>query len=262
MTQPQFVSNDVAFLGGRAPDHSAARVTVIITLYNYASVIDQALQSIADQTMQYLDLVIVEDRSRDESMDTALAWLRKNHLRFERCQLVQNSWNYGLATSRNTALAKVQTDYVMVLDADNALYPTAVERLLSALDRTGTAAAYSQLELFGEHSGVGDAGPWDPERLARGNYIDAMALFHMSAIRRCGGYELFEVPGWEDYDLWCKLHEQGLTATFVPQILCRYRVHAASMLRAETNADIPAVAFEMLRRHPWLKLPVYEGGAS
>lgn len=262
MTSQALGANSLAFQGGRSPEASQARVTVIITLYNYASVIAEALDSVARQTHGALDLIVVEDRSPDASLDVALAWMREHHLRFDRCLLVQNDWNYGLATSRNAALARVETDYVMVLDADNALYPRAVERLLAALETSGVAAAYSQLELFGDFSGVGDAGPWDPDRLARGNYIDAMALFRTAAVRACGGYELFEIPGWEDYDLWCKVHEQGMIAAFVPQILCRYRVHGASMLRAETNADIAAVTFEIFRRHPWLKLPLQEGGAS
>lgn len=240
----------------------SAEVTVIVTLYNYASVVREALDSVAAQTLKTLDLVVVEDRSTDESFDSVLAWMKENHLRFESCRLVRNDWNYGLATSRNIALAQVRTDYVMVLDADNALLPTAVERLLRAVRASGDTAAYSQLELFGEVSAVGDAGPWDPERLSRGNYIDAMALFQTLAIRQCGGYDLFEVSGWEDYDLWCKFHERGFVATFVPQILCRYRVHGSSMLRAETNAEIATVTSEMFRRHPWLKLPLQVGGAS
>ncbi|MFC5372993.1 glycosyltransferase family A protein [Brevundimonas faecalis] len=261
MTQFPLSAHNVAFQGGRSLA-LPAEVTVIVTLYNYTSVIQEALDSVAEQTMSSIDLVVVEDRSSDSSFDTALAWMKKNHLRFESCKLIQNDWNYGLATSRNIALGHVLSEYVMVLDADNTLLPTAVERLLRAVEVSGDAAAYSQLELFGEVSAVGDAGAWDPERLGRGNYIDAMALFRTLAIRQCGGYDLFEVAGWEDYDLWCKFHEQGLVATFVPQILCRYRVHGSSMLRAETNAEIATVTSEMVRRHPWLKLPVQVGGAS
>ena len=41
-----------------------------------------------------------------------------------------------------------------------------------------------------------------------------MALIRKSAWERVGGYALFEVEGWEDYDLWCKFIEEGFEAVF------------------------------------------------
>jgi hypothetical protein len=70
---------------------------------------------------------------------------------------------------------------VFVLDADNEIYPRAVERLLSACLNAKADAAYSQLEFFGDRSDIGHAYCWDPERLAHGNYIDAMALIRNGA---------------------------------------------------------------------------------
>jgi hypothetical protein len=60
--------------------------------------------------------------------------------------------------------------------------------------------------------------------------------------------------GWEDYDLWCKFVEAGIEGVFVPEILCRYRVHGSSMVRTETINRIDAVRQRMAMRHPWLSL--------
>jgi GT2 family glycosyltransferase len=71
---------------------------------------------------------------------------------------------------------------------------------------------------------------WDPKRLRKGNYIDAMSLIRTDALRRLGGYtnerRLF---GWEDFDLWCRIAEDGGEGLLVPQILARYRASASSM---------------------------------
>jgi hypothetical protein len=148
----------------------------------------------------------------------------------------------------------VRSDYFFVLDADNAVYPAALTKLHEACVKSGAAAAYCQLELFDEEEGLGQADFWEQKAFEYNNYIDAMAMVRTSACLAVGGYGYFEVPGYEDYDLWCKFVEQGYNAVFVPQILCRYRVHERSMLRRETAAGIGHLSAEMLFRHPWLKL--------
>jgi hypothetical protein len=45
-----------------------------------------------------------------------------------------------------------------------------------------------------------------------------------------------------------------LVATFVPEILCRYRVHGASMLDTEHHDHSATLAVQMMLRHPWLRL--------
>ena len=119
-----------------------------------------------------------------------------------------------------------------MLDADNRLRPPALTRLLEALESSGAAFAYSQLRLFGDASGVGVADVWDPARLRKGNYIDAMALVRRQALLDVGGYAvLADDHGWEDYDLWCRFAAAGIKGVFLPEALCDYRVHGNSMLR-------------------------------
>jgi glycosyltransferase involved in cell wall biosynthesis len=227
-------------------------VSVIVTLYNYAAYIEGALNSVFRQTHSNLELIVVNDYSRDHSESVARAWMEGHADRFTRVKLLSNVDNYGLSVSRNVAFENAAKDFVFVLDADNEIYPRAIERLLSACISANAGAAYSQLEYFDEQSDIGIAYCWDPERLAHGNYIDAMALVRKSTWAAVGGYDVQDF-GWEDYDLWCKFVEQGFAAVFVPQILCRYRVHGASMKRAETNPNSSGLIGQMVLKHPWLK---------
>ena len=152
-----------------------------------------------------------------------------------------------------TIAENVRGEAVFVVDADNVLMPRAVARLEAALAASGAAGAYSQLVFFGAGEGIGAADVWDPQRFRRDNYVDAMALVRRSAWRAVGGYARLEY-GWEDYDLWCKFVEAGLAGVFVPELLCRYRVHAASMLRTDTAVQRRALVEAMMARHPWLDL--------
>ena len=141
----------------------------------------------------------------------------------------------------------------MVLDADNALRPPAVARLLEALEDAGAACAYSQLLHHGAGVGVGVGDVWRRESFVHDNYIDAMALVRRDAWAQVGGYAPVDY-GWEDYDFWCKFVEAALEGLFVPELLCRYRVHATSMLRTDTAAQRARLVETMMARHPWLDL--------
>jgi hypothetical protein len=133
------------------------------------------------------------------------------------------------------------------------MYSRAIARLFDTLSRTGAQAAYSQLEFFGDEARLGVADLWDRERFKRGNFVDAMALVSKSAWKEVGGYTHMDL-GWEDYEFWCKFIEHGFEGVFVPEILCRYRVHGKSMLRTDTIPKAKRSMELMSILHPWLEL--------
>lgn len=245
---------DTVFTGGHRGIASELGVTVIVPLYNYEKYVINTLNTVVKQYHRDLSIIVVNDGSTDNGEGKVKAWMKENHRRFRVCKLLRNQSNYGLATSRNIAFSEADSEYIFVLDADNEIYPSAIEKLVRVCDRTGAGAAYSQLEIFDEEKDVGYAYAWSKEAFKEGNYVDAMALLRRSAWSKLGGYDLFEIAGWEDFDMWCKFHDAGIEAVFVPQILCRYRVHGTSMLRSETNQDAALVTAEIVARHPWLTL--------
>lgn len=233
---------------------SAPMVSVIVTLYNYGHFLDDCLDSIRAQTQTDMELIVVDDHSSDDSLGVAARWLSRNEGGFAGHRLVRHTKNMGLPYARNTAFAHASAPYVFVVDADNSLYPKAIERCLEAIKSSGAGAVYTQLEFFDERNGVGFADYWSAERLKRGNYIDAMALVDKKAWEQVGGYTQLSANGWEDYDFWCKFVEHDLHAVFIPEMLCRYRWHGQSMSTNETRPKAPTLICEMSMRHPWLEL--------
>jgi glycosyltransferase involved in cell wall biosynthesis len=235
-----------------------AEVTVCITLYNYESHIVEALESVHEQTLERLGLVVLDDASTDRSAKSVERWLQAFGGRFSGACLTRHARNAGLARARNGAIDTAESDYVMVLDADNHLHRRCVERLLRSLEDSAHGFAYSVVERFGELQGLMGTSSWCSELLAKGNYIDAMALLRKQTWRLVGGYNRMVVGGWEDYDFWCKCVEQGIRGLFVPELLARYRQHRTSMLATETERgqNSRRVRTEMMERHPWLDLGV------
>jgi hypothetical protein len=238
-------------LRSTAYDAASPRLSVLTTVYNYSEHVGRALDSIASSQFRDLEIVVVDDASTDDSLDSVRDWMERN----ERVatMLVRHATNRGLPSARNTALGFARGELVFILDADNVVYPHGLGRLVTALDSDrGAAFAYGVHQRF-THAGPQDllnVWPWEPERLRAGNYIDAMAALRTDVLRRAGGYTLDKrLHGWEDYDLWCRLAEQGERGAFVPEVVGRYRSALHSMLSLTDLSS--TVAFSVLaERYP------------
>lgn len=229
-------------------------VSVAISLYNYAHYIEECLASVAAQDFADIELIVVDDCSgRDESLAVAEAWMGRHRDRFPAGRLIRHEANRGLAEARNTAFEVAGCDRVFVMDADNVIHPSCLRKLDRAMTAAGADAAYSQLVMFGEEMGVGFADYWSKALLAKGPYIDAMALVRKEAWKSVGGYTHLE-GGWEDYDFWCKLAERDALCCYVPELLGRYRVHSSSMLRTDSAKSYDRLYNVISLRHPWTRL--------
>jgi hypothetical protein len=229
------------------------RVSVLVSLYNFGNSIGVALDSVAASRYRDVEIVIVDDGSKDESADRVREWIAEHES--VSAVLVRHPVNRGLPYARNAAIEFARGELCFILDADNEVYPNCLSLLAEALDRDpGAAFAYGMLAKFGPDGPLGLTSnfPWEPERFRAGNYIDAMALFRTRVLREVGGYVTDRrLYGWEDYDLWCSLAEAGFRGVLVPQIVARYQVARHSMLSV-TNLST-TLAFSLLaQRHPTL----------
>jgi glycosyltransferase involved in cell wall biosynthesis len=249
------VTTQVLHRSPRGTDEAPSAVTVCVSLYEYKHYIVECLDSVWAQTETPLSLVVVDDASSDGGGDEVKRWMEAKGSRFEEVTLLRHERNIGLAATRNTAIEHTTSEYIFVLDADNAIYPRCLESLRDALDGNSLAFAYSIIEQFGEVRSIIGCDGWSPVKLVHGNYVDAMALIRRDTWKRVGGYRKMRVPGWEDYDLWCRCVEANLAGVLVPEILCRYRVHGRSMLRRSTDSLVHhlQVCDELRDAHPWIE---------
>ena len=246
---------------------AAPLAAVLVSLHNYADRITAALNSVATQRQQQLELIVVDDASTDTGAAVVQAWMQaQEHATdsaFARLLLLRHGRNAGLATARNTAFAAAQAPWCFVLDADNALYPEAVSACLAltAHATTQLAVVHPLLAVEAEPGRPDDqrtlvsTAAWQRQRLLGGNVVDAMALVRRAAWQAVGGYTHIE-GGWEDFDFWCKLIAAGYHGVQCPRLLAVYRSHATSMSHTATNRRWRALSRTLQQRHPWLELPL------
>ena len=225
---------------------------MVVPLYNYEDYVLEALDSVYEQSLSVLDLIVVDDCSTDRSLEVATAWAERKAARFNRIVVLKHRSNYGLAKCRNSGFDAAETLYVLPLDADNKLLPRCCERLLNTMRSSRVAFVYGTIQRFGDETSLVSELPYEAERLVGSNYIDAMALVSKEAWATVGGYHRIQIVGVEDYNLWCRIAEHGLSGEWWG---CRRSVRVqSSMLRTQTNIDSDhrRLLDIMASRHPWL----------
>ena len=206
-------------------------VSVVVTLFGYAHLVTETLDSLAASTDVAFDIVVVDDHSLDAGRTVVKEWMAQHP--DVPMLLLGSDINRGLPASRNLGFGEARAELVMVMDADNLVYPTALRRLADALHADPDATfAYSILEQFGTTPGLHSAMGWHVPWLCEGNYIDAQAMIRRSAWDRLGGYRTGDhlLFGWEDWELWLRIAADGGHGVHVGQMLGRYRTQAESML--------------------------------
>jgi CDP-glycerol glycerophosphotransferase (TagB/SpsB family)/glycosyltransferase involved in cell wall biosynthesis len=111
----------------------APRVSVVVPVYNVAAYLEACLESLAQQTMTDLEIIMVDDGSTDESPVIAERFVARD----ERFRLVRQT-NAGLGAARNRGIDQSTGEFLAFVDSDDVLPRRAYEALLGALDRTSS----------------------------------------------------------------------------------------------------------------------------
>ncbi|MDS0477599.1 glycosyltransferase [Natrinema sp. 1APR25-10V2] len=104
------------------------QVSVIIPTYNRAETLPRAIDSALAQTLDDLEVVVVDDGSTDDT-DSVLAGYEDPRVR-----PVTHATNRGANVARNTGIERARGEYVAFLDSDDSWHPEKLERQLSVLE--------------------------------------------------------------------------------------------------------------------------------
>ena len=100
------------------------RFSIIISAYNIEAYIERAIKSVLEQTFKNFELIIVNDCSKDQTLEKIKKFTD------ERITVINNERNVGLGAVRNIGIAKARGEYIVHLDGDDALYEnTTLEKI-------------------------------------------------------------------------------------------------------------------------------------
>lgn len=207
------------------------KVSVLLPVYNGASTLAQAIESILCQSLSEFELLIIDDCSKDNSADLIRQYAKKD----SRIKVVFHDVNIGLAKTLNEGLRLAKSDFVARMDQDdeslqNRLavqlkyihnYPETVV-VGSFVYHMGAKKEFDRLvELPIESTQI-------KETLKQYN-----CMYHPSVIMRrnqvleLGGYKA-DFKNAEDYDLWLRVSKRYSLAN-IPEPLLRYRFSVTGM---------------------------------
>ncbi len=141
-------------------------VSIIISNYNYGRFLEQAIESALDQTYPQTEVIVVDDGSTDNSREVLARYAGR-----VRVVLKENA---GQASAFNEGFRASRGDAVVLLDADDLLLPTALEKAVGLFSRGDTAKVHWPLRVVDERGkGTGEICPdWGP--VAEGDLRDAV----------------------------------------------------------------------------------------
>lgn len=195
-------------------------VSVVIPVYNKADTVARTIDSVLNQTVTNLEVIIINDGSQDDSEDVIVEAIHHD----ERCRYIYQD-NQGVAHTRNSGVFNYSRgQYILCLDSDDAIEPMYLEALLEPMENDRMISiAYTGLKWI-KPDGSSGVSPWPDEfdavaQMKGRNQIPTAALVRREVWDRLGGQRQRYAPlgaGAEDGDFWLRATSYGFLAQFVP----------------------------------------------
>ena len=204
-------------------------VSVLMTVYNREKYLKNAIESVLASTYTNFELIIVDDCSKDNSVEIARSYGQVD----SRIKVFINEKNLGDYPNRNKAATYANGKYLKYVDADDYIYPTGLDNLVKMMEKF-PQAGYGLCSL--KQDGT-QPFPFSltPSEAYRYNYLGP-GIFHKAPLSSMINRKAFEdVGGFPnkrmvgDFEMWHKL-SQNYVVVLMPNGIVWYRVHNLSLI--------------------------------
>ena len=183
-------------------------LSVVVPVYNVEEFLEPCLDSLAAQTFDDLEVVMVNDGSTDSSPEIAEAYAKRD----PRFKLVHRA-NGGLSAARNTGIGHATGDYLAFVDSDDVVLPDAYEKMVGSLEKTGSDFATGNVLRLTE-------GETQPARFLRKTFRETRLKTHITKFR----------PLLADRTAWNKVFRRSF-----------WDAHGLTFPEGRINEDIPVI---------------------
>lgn len=216
------------------------QVSVVIPAHNAQKHLQEAVDSVLNQTHRDFELILIDDGSTDAT----LTIMREYEERDQRVRVISHP-NWGIPRSLNHAIEQARNEWIARMDADDIMHPERLERQVAFvqenpdLDVTGTLVTY--IDQRGREIGrchpVGTTRDSIKETRQEGlisGIYHPTVLMRRSTVQSVGGYRP-ELWTAEDIDLWARIDDAGAKVLVQAEYLLQYRVHGGSSAFGKTR---------------------------
>ena len=240
-------------LTASADSGDTVQVSVIIPAFNAANTIIRAIDSVRQQNIGPIEIIVIDDGSADRTFDV----VRDNIADGENIKILKMQQNIGVSAARNTGIRIAQGKYLAFLDADDIWLPAKLQKQIARMEEDPTITLVSCNSRLISESGVllkeghrnrppvEGTDAW--KTLLIYNFIPTPTVLTRTAVvKALGGFDVSLAVG-EDLDLWIRLGIQGRIAV-LPDILINYYDLAGSLMKRH-NDRMATIVLPMLEKH-------------
>lgn len=220
-------------------------VTIVGLCYNHDRYVLETLESIREQSYQHLQVILIDDCSKDNSVSIVETWLKYNRLDWT---FIRHEVNIGVTRSLNETLELAQGEYYKAIACDDVLMPNFISTMVERFDLLPDdyAMIYSDVQTINENSEVFGSTPfsergWDTdEKVPSGELFDQLAgwcfipapgtLLRTRVLQEIRFDENLMI---EDWDMWLQIAKR-YKIKGIARAIVKYRIHSASMFQQKS----------------------------
>ena len=204
-------------------------VSVVVPAYNAELFIEDALNSVARQSLSDYEVIVVDDGSTDRTYDKVNGWSNEHPSIF--LKIIRHQKNKGIGGARNTGIHSSLGSYIAFLDADDLWLESKLENVMQHFKKKPNLDLVCHdewIEECGRLTRRNHCGPYTSYRdlLYKGNTLSTSAtvIIKERALAARGFSENVSFNGVEDYDFWLRLARINCAIGYINVVLGIYRM--------------------------------------
>ncbi len=218
-------------------------VSVLMTVYNREKYIAEAIESVIDSSYQNWELIIIDDQSKDRSVEIAKSYAILD----KRIRILVNEKNLGDYPNRNKAASFANGKYLKYLDADDTIYKYSLNYMVEAMEK------YPEAALGISFNTIDDKSPFpqlsQPKESIYAEFLGksiigcgpSASIIKTEVFNKLGGFSGKQYIG--DHELWFKIALQYPIIKLQPSLIW-WRVHEGQQIVDERkNINIKNLRF-------------------
>lgn len=208
----------------------AVKISIIVPVYNtQRDFFVQMMESVIEQTYADWELCLADASDKEHIYIEEISnEYMKNDSRIKYKKLQSNN---GISENSNSAVKMAHGDYIMLLDHDDMLHPSALYSVARTIDLEGAEFIYSDELSFDKTpdriQSINLKPDFSWEMVRYNNFICHLTTFKRELFEEVGGFDK-GVDGAQDYDIFLKILEKTDKVSHIQSVLYYWRIHAVS----------------------------------
>jgi glycosyltransferase involved in cell wall biosynthesis len=222
-------------------------VSVCLTHYERPDYLKVALRSIINQTYENTEIIVSDDGSASPQTLEVLKSIDENGF-LGREIIVSYGDNSYLGTSRNRARLRASGEYILYMDDDNLAKENEIEAFVRIAQKNDADFVGSFMNVFHSNEPEPDLSSCNSlwgglGEIHSGYYLenyfsDANGLYKRSSLDKLGGYSTEYGLGYEDWELFHRMKNEGMRIIVLPEAFYFYRVNTDdSMVKTVSDKE-------------------------